>query len=670
VSFTIITGKELASAPRSLFLARIVAVDGDTVFLTTAAALGVSSITYSGHNYLCRLKAHEIEAIVAMSAQGFDIPGSCRLTIADDDYFLWTNHIKPHGWKGAILTVVHVLYDVPTNAYSTDSSTWDFILDNPEPPSSGTITVGSVTRMNTARLKVPNVPDQLRCSWVFPQNATQRVLGKDDEASIYYQCGYSPDLAGGVGNFESGTTPYTKCDYTRQGCIARGMFSVDSLSRPTARFSGNTWRAPEKYSGKQYTSGSKIFGFNTPNAPGGRFYPLLYGTQWVDAVVLSPAAEPNSLRTECIVCVAPHGPITAIFRVVVNGVEVAYSSRDPLFTWRYGGGANNSTAGAGGRIGAINVDVIYDGQGDPHGSLCCIEIVVPSQLLANGVPNVRVLAAGPPIATFATGSLARSFAYSANPVWHLVDLLTWGNITYSDLDLQTFCDAADFCDAQVSYLDRNGNTQTHERYRSSFVLDTRNRQILANAILGIRNCAGLMLGINPNTGKIRCFVKQTLADQQPGTVTGSNYNTAVVSKHADGTAGNGYLAYLFDAGSIEKGTFKLTTRSMNDTPNRVSAQFQDENNDWQTDSISTIDPDAYVASGNQEIDVPLNIIGPPNFDQFTRRSNMELSEALRGNPRDDAGGTLYPEFSSTVKASHLASRLGLICGLTWEQLGL
>ena len=52
---------------------------------------------------------------------------------------------------------------------------------------------------------------------------------------------YAPDIApaqGGCGNYQSGTTPYTTCGFIKGDCVARGMYTRDSLSRKTGRFGG------------------------------------------------------------------------------------------------------------------------------------------------------------------------------------------------------------------------------------------------------------------------------------------------------------------------------------------------------------------------------------------------------------------------------------------------
>ncbi len=730
MSFNIITGKELAEAPRPLMLCRIVALDGDTVYLSSAATTGATSLTYGGNAYVCKVQDQAIDAIVAMSAQGYDIPGTFQLTLADGDADLYVNHAIAHGWKGATLTVTLLLWDALAGAFSTDAYMWDFTVEYAEAQANGVLRVPCVSRNSMARLKVPNVPRQRRCPWVFPSTAEQRLEGLIDPTSPHYQCGYSPDLSVGVGNLNSGS-PFTTCAFTREDCVARGMHNLDSSARPTRRFGGDTWIAPEDFRGRKYTDGAKVTGFNTPNPPGNSWWPKVYGKQWVDGVNLAPAQEPNSIRSECVVCEAFHGPAN-VMKVVVNGHEVPQNNRDQLFTWRY--------VTQGGRQGAICSDAIFDSQGDPHGSTCKIEWVVPTELAGGSNPSVRVLVDGPPVlmgyaidsasasggeitltltsanpafgygatvnvvgnslaadgvyqvsaatsgypgtitlaGTSATGSGVGGavFAYPAkmysgyNPVWHLMDLLTLGAWTLGDFDVASWVGSAAYCSETITYADLHGDSATHERFRSSFALETASRQTLAQAVTALRQCAGIILSRNPSTGKLTCNIKRTLAEQQPAAVDGSNYSTAVSSHLADGTPANGYLAYLFDGGSIEKDSLRLTQRSISDSPNRISIQFQDEDNEYQTDSVSVVEPDAFEASGLQEVANTLQILGVPNFDQASRRANVEHAETHYGNPRDDAGGTIQIEFTTSMKAAHLAGSVGAICGLTYEQLGL
>lgn len=788
MSFTIETGKETGLVqgnviPRPLILCQIQAVDGDMCYLSTTPDLGANTKSYGGNTYLARLKSNVIDQIQAQSAQGYDIPGSVRLEIADGDFFVWLNHANAHQWRGGTLTVLFVLWDVPSNTYSTNSYTWTFILDKPNIDDSGNLTVAAQSRQSMTRLSVPNFARQNRCGNQFPATAAQRLDGLTNPTSPYYGCGYSADLVsiGGVGNT---TTPnltnsdgspltdasglYVMCDFSRscgpnkgtrtQGCMARlgnyagtlaadGDITKDQSGRSTARFTGDTWVASVGWSGKQYTnpSAGTQYGFNTPNpATGAQHYPIGYGTQWVDAIVCAPAGTPNDDRAEADVCMAPIGP-AVVKKVLVGGIEVTENNSDTSFTYY--------TRSSGGRTGVVNGDKIYDSQGDPHGSRCYIEVVVPQQLSQPGsIPSVQALvqfpqclhakpiasasASGGPITitlpsgidaddipstvyvkgnalipdgayqvsgltigppgtitlagTSAAGTgtgggvfyfpaqpdsamiEASTSAVSANPVWALMDLLAmWGPFTVADFDVATWYSAAQVCAAQISYTDINGNTQTHARYRCSFVLTDATRRTLAKAVLGIRNSAGLLLARNPANGLLQCFVEQTLADQQPAPISGSNYNTPVASLTAANTSANGYLAYLFDGnGSIEKGTLKISGRTLNDTPNTVSFPFQDAANAWVQDTITVVDPDGYIGSGNQEIQDQFDVLGVDNFDDGQRRSNVELAKAMYGNSRFDAGGTDLYSLRTSVKAAHLAGMLGAICGIRYDQLGL
>ena len=428
---------QIGVTPKPLILCTLVAVDGDTVYLTTSPALGGNTLVYNGNTYQARLQANPIEQIQAQSPQGYDIPGSISLTIADGDFVIWTNHANAHGWRGGTLNVTFVLWDIPSDTYSTNAYLWSFILDKPNIDSSGIITVAAQARQSMTRLNVPNVPRQNRCSHNFPSTAAQRLDGLLNPTSVYFACGYSPDQTGGVGNTTTanlttyaGGPPltdsagnYVMCDYTRscgsdrtvnayQGCMARlgnaattsvgldGDLGHDGAGHVTGHFDGDTWLAPVQWKGKQYThqSAGTQTGFNTTNPVTGQsYYTQGYGTQWVDAMVLEPAGDPNSTRAECVVCVATVVGAT-VLKVLVNGVEITSDNSDVLFVYY--------ARSAGGRDGAINADAIWDKHGDPHGSLCYIEIVVPVELAAStSIPNVRVLVSFPnclhalPIAT-------------------------------------------------------------------------------------------------------------------------------------------------------------------------------------------------------------------------------------------------------------------------------
>jgi hypothetical protein len=822
MSFTIESGKETGLVqsnvvPKPLILCALAAINpatklvdsgSDVTYLTTTPALGGNTLTYKGNVYEARLQGNPIEQIQAQSPQGYDIPGSISLVIADGDFAIWTTHANAFGWRGGTLTVIFALWDIPSNSYSTNAYTWPFILDKPTVDfGAGIIKVTGQARQSMTRLTIPNFARQNRCGYTFASTAAQRRDGLTNPTSIY--CRYSPDLIsiGGVGNtttayltnpdgsqLTDGSGFYVMCDYTRscgsgratrtQGCMARlgnyastttygsggkpcgpdGDIANDTGNRATGDFTGDTWVAPQGWSGKQYVnpSAGTQYGFNAPNPPTGTtYYNQGYGTQWVNATVLEPWSGANDLISECVVCMAPNGPAT-VLTVLVNGVEVPFNNDPKLnFTWV---SLPVGSTSSGGRAGIVSQ--LMNGHGDPHGSMCWIIITVPSELAASGsIPTVQVLVQFPqclhamPIATSAvsggvavltfpagdvnidctgnspftvylsgnsliadgayglsswtsgTVTLAGTFtngtgagggvfyiplnpydlamqesstgAVAANPVWALMDLLCcWGPFTTLDIDAASWYAAAQICAVQIGYTDINNNAATHARFRCSLALITSQRQSLAKAVLAIRNCACIILARNPVNGLLQCFIEGTLADQQGAPIPGSNYSTPVASMPATSTSlvpsmgTPGYLAYLFDGGSatvrasIEKGTFKLGGRTLNDTPNTIAFPFQDEANQFVQDTITTIDPDGYVTSGNQEIPAPFAVMGIDNFDQGTRVSNIELAKALYGNSRFDARGTELPSFRTTVKAAHLASRVGFICGINYAQASL
>jgi hypothetical protein len=694
MSFTILGQKDVARPPRPLILATIVAVDGDTCYLSTAASLGQAYLDYGGNHYQSRLLDQNIDAIQAMSTAGIDIPPRMSLKIADADAAIWTNHSNPHGWRGAAVTLTFILWDVVANAYSTDAMTWGFIGGSPS-WADGVMTMDCTSRSNMQRLKMPSIPIQRRCPWSFPATSGQRSDALNTISSIYYQCGYSADQGGGCGNTTTanlinpdgsvktdGAGNYVMCDYTRAACMDRlgnasatsvapdGDITHDQAGHPTGRFGGITWTAPPSYQGRQYTTGQWVFGFNTPNSGiYGGYWNTVYGEQWVNATVVNTAGSANILQGEAVICEALYGQATAIM-VNVNNVTVPnLNTSDPNFSWQY--------INQGGRNGALNPSVIWNRHGDPYGSLCAIQFTVPFELAAPGsVPTVQVLVYAPPILTYELVSGTPTPFYvqgCRSPVWQLLDLLQWANYSLSEIDPANFIAAADFCATNIPYLDLNGASSVHSRFLSSFALTGDKRATLASIVQALRQNCGMILAPNSATGLMQIFIEQTLVEQQGAPVAGSNTSTPIASEYADSTiavphTGNGYSAYDFTEADIQD--FKLTTRSIADTPNSFSVQFQDEANQFQVDSVTMTDPDGYIASGNQEVSDPTQTLGISNFDQAARRGNTILSRDLRGNARDDAGGTEYFEFTTTMKAVHLASRPGYICGLSYQQLGL
>ena len=88
-------------------------------------------------------------------------------------------------------------------------------------------------------------------------------------------------------------------------------------------------------------------------------------------------------------------------------------------------------------------------------------------------------------------------------------------------------------------------------------------------------------------------------------------------------------------------SFRVYSRSMADTPNRFTVEFQDSLNEYQQDSFSLVDADDVARSG-QEVSQTLAAVGIPNFDQAARILKLNLDRSVRGNT--------YVEFETSVKA--------------------
>jgi hypothetical protein len=712
---------------------------------------GEGGYVYNGKSYLARVTAYSIAATQSRSELGVDRIPSVTLKLADPDFYLWNNFElnSAQGFCGAQLVLNLILKDINpadgTFQYSSDSAQkFVGICDSPNREMDGvTLTLTATSNHNMGKVYLPNWSVQQRCSNVFPATAAQRLSGATDPSSQYYFCGYSPDVTGtdpdiggsaARGNEIAGS-PYTICDYTKASCVARGMYTEDSSSRQTGRFSGIQWAPTTREArSKSYVTGKNVTVFDAANDSifTSRF-PMLYGTQYVTYPInANELGDGNSTRGETVIC---QGAILnyGVQQVVLNGIilpqSVAAGSTDPLERWNY------INAECGSRNGGPNADVPWNRNGDPYGNLACIEWVVYRELLdSSQLPTFQILASGPRVWTYQTiatynsglvtltgenfyvqgaGSFiviiagnslsaangvwtATTFASgppgtvtltgapsgtgtggficaqlkTSNPVWILADVMKKANWAATEFDWNSWYLAALTCDTQISYLDLTGATATHAAYNCGFVIQQ--RRAAAEIVNMLLRSFNAQLVYNAQTGLLQLIVRQSVADQQQTAITGSNYNTAVGSIHADGTSGNGYWAYLFDETTIYRPandgppTFRLYTLPNVQRPNCIIVAFQDEDNSYVQDSLRLLDEEAMARiggpSGTQiENDEQLQEIGITNFDQAVRVSNVYMAEQNYGNPYSQPRGTIYVEFETTVRGEHLTS--GAIFGL-------
>ena len=69
----------------------------------------------------------------------------------------------------------------------------------------------------------------------------------------------------------------------------------------------------------------------------------------------------------------------------------------------------------------------------------------------------------------------------------------------------------------------------------------------------------------------------------------------------------------------------MSSRSIADTPNQVTVEFQDAFNGYQQDSLLTVDVDDIQLTG-QVITTTLMALGIPNYDQAARISQFTLDK--------------------------------------------
>lgn len=678
---TINAAKELPQTYQPLLLTTFTFHEGTVLRLCThGLSVAAGGFQYGGEDYLDRIIRFDIGATQQQQAGVFTSPTS-SVTLNDADWFLYTNYELPIGFAGAEMEQRLVFWDMGVEDFSTDSIV-RFVgrCDSPRRDSTELV-VRASSRLNLSRTALPILQVQPTCPWGFPTSAAERADALNNEDSPHWECGYSPDQPGGVGNLDGGA-PFEDCNRTKADCVARGMYERDRSLSITGRFGGVQWRPPKNFRGRSFATRKWVDGQNTgPEGKYGDPVPLIYGTAWVEPPVVNNLGDgENTSRFEVLV---GYGEVDRIVRVVVNDKEVPAATGmdhsslpvdDPNFAWYL--------VNRGDRNGAPNLlpgytDTAGTPLGDPYGSLCVIVVVVPHQLVpASAVPRVQVLVQGPKIRAY-TAPAAFSdvgFPQNRNLVWALLDISIWLGWKYNYWNIQSLLDAAAIAEASINYENLFGGTSSHPRFYGSLTLErsTDGAEIVRRLLAALR---GVLV---PNTadGTIKLVIKQTLADQQPAPVPGSNYDTPVASFQADGTVANGYVAYRFDESTIalrdtsddattatREGQGRRVTTSLRflptaggDVPNIIRVSFQDEDDNFAPTTLTVADTERIGRVG-REVETELAVLGVTSMDHARRSIALKFAEGFRGNTRvppiGDAGGTVRAALDSSVRVVHL-----------------
>lgn len=330
--------------------------------------------------YLPRITNQDLAATQALSEDGIDITPTVSLKIADPDQEFFTNFElnSTVGFKGATMVLTLILVDVAAYTASgfdgtvgnfkasySDDTLGVFIgqcnpatEDNDEE-----LVVSAVSKLNMKKILIPKIPIQKRCPWILPQkfrttdpngnlvtidqwtgtlttaDGTSHIPGAQDIDSPFFPCGFDNGLTRGNSIFpdnmeqQDWVLSTDHCRYTKAGCEKLGMYGTDNQGRHTGSFGGFQFDLAANnfmdWRGKSYIEGVQMEGTNNPVIAKYNYYvPFLYGTCWVDCVVLNVLGDPNSTRGEALVC---FGEVGNIIQVVVNDVMI------PPASFRYTG---------------------------------------------------------------------------------------------------------------------------------------------------------------------------------------------------------------------------------------------------------------------------------------------------------------------------------------------
>ena len=642
--------KQLAEADTPLLFFACQLSSGDCQYWSTHA------LAFNGQDYAARVLKHNLFDLQLSADDAMDGVSQLSLTLANADSAL-SELNAAIGLKGAKLTVCFAFADLPTGTITSESVVlFRGIAGDPDLITEGSLSLSFSNKLSLQRIPLPEVRIQRTCPWSFPVTSAQRKEAKDGgpfgRFSRFYRCGYSADIEGGVGNLNGGQ-PFTSCDKSRAQCVARGMFDQDSAGNQTRRFGAFEF-VPSAINVR--TAGDKASHVSPLLSNAAKFNdpaPMVYGTGWIKAPIIFARNDGNLTHMEVLLGV---GPVQGVLKVVVNDVEIPQGA----------GGKDLTTTGwyqpvtTGTRQGGFNlefIDASGNPLGDPYGSLAVFSVVVPNRISSGrSLANVEVLLQGLQVDTYDLDGNLTGNSFSNNPAWVILDLLRRCGWSPDDLNLSSFAQSAAFCEELIATTDLNGNPIHVPRYACNLLL-TR-RQSAATIVRGIRVASSLMLRYGPS-GSLELLPESTLLMQQPSLPDGGNSSEPL---------NGGWPAYEFSDGSdIFSGiarnadgssSVRLTSRSIAETSNRLSVEFQDESNEYQQDSLSVVSTDDSTLIG-YEIASQSTALGIANFSQANRVLLRQLDKSIKGN--------LFVELVTSFRA--LKIRPGDIVALTYLKEG-
>jgi hypothetical protein len=416
---------------------------------------------------------------------------------------------------------------------------------------------------------------------VLPRRAhykeCQAIFGGvfDTQAEIdEHDCPYNKHIGGSVGNFETGSTPYTSCPRrTRQDCEDRlnhdGNFMLSHATQSVTIANGQT-QGPRLLS---TSSGNETNLKESVRVIMGERYS--YGFQ-----VLASAKDLNTNNPEDgwfrALYEACEGPIESMSSVQVT-VGGQTQNIDP-FHYSY-------RLGEKGQSPAQSILTPHGYSGTAHfrytfGRLNPADVNendASASAYIQGLNNIRVY----------TDEETYTEEHTSNRAWHVMRMLTdkrWGfGYDYDRLDIPSFIEAACWCDNVVQFVDFNGDEFNHIRSLSNLDLAERKvQQQIEDVCMAGRLSRPFLFNGKIHIVPLRALTDAELAACPVFTDEGENRNII--------------------QDEIERSVFKTTlTRSRIsdlDLPNRVECTFDDaENSNLERPLRPVEDQDAQLAAG-------------------------------------------------------------------------
>lgn len=483
---------------------------------------------------------------------------------------------------------------------------WHGHLRNEEEADFYTLPVKAVQGFRASEALLPSGGHYEHCNAVFGGLLTTQA--EIDENG----CPYNKHIGGSVGNFQTGSTPWSFCNRrTTQSCTDRGINPLFHLSHNTIQtvIANGQTKGPTLY--------STTFG-NQTNLPDPVC--VVMGTRRVAGELIAWRRDLNTnhpdkgfFQTLNELCRGPISYITGHW-IEIAGVRYNYA-----FGYSYRLGAFGQTANFNITTHGFSNIANFRQTSDQLDPSTISPSDVKSSAIVAGLSNIRVY----------TDDDTYFETYTTNRAWQIARMLCdkiWGyGLDYSRLHIPSWIEAAQWCDEYVRFTDPNGDIYDHQR--SSSNVELRGKKVQQQIEDMCR--AGRLSRPFIFDGKIHIVPLRKLTEEELD---------ACPVFTDEGNAPN----IVWDDGA-EQSTLRASRISSVDLPNRIECTFDNVADDWkETPLRPTEDLDAQFRAGRAEGSTTrkpdpkkFNLMGVTDEPQA-----MKVQQALLDLGEFDEGGLM------------------------------